>query len=164
MLPIISITAHCILVAFNSVFSTATSFLDAVDTAPYLAKGRTNSLPVPLQELQRAISTYEIVLFAPVEYLSRTCRADLVRRAVVADILVSSLLTNANHSMADCSHSLSILRIFLLRNLSYGGVVHYLVSIFCLLGFSQVIHVKAERFWDFGLFVGCQTGLCPINP
>jgi hypothetical protein len=120
------------LVAFLSSFDTQTSFLDEVDTTKYLAQKEPQSLPIPLQELQSAVLAYEILLFAPAEYLSRTFRADLVRRAVSADIL-SSLSIDVDHTVTNVSRSLTVIRVFIQRIILYTGSMDHLVRTFYLL-------------------------------
>ena len=116
------------LVVFLSLFDTETSFLDDVDVTKYFSPKEHSSLPIPLQELGRAISTYEVLLCAPAEYLSRTCRTILVRRAVSADIL-SSVPADGNHTATGVYLS-PTLRIFLQRTIPHTSSVDHSVRAF----------------------------------
>jgi hypothetical protein len=106
--------------ALLSSINVETSALDKINTA------ETQSLlasPIDVTQLRRVISAYELLLYIPIEYIPRTSRQDLIRRAVTADLVVCRTMHAAN-SM----RSMTILRVFLKRWLSYHSSVDHAVS------------------------------------
>lgn len=73
----------------------------------------------PLEELsekkigskhfRRAISAYGLLLFCPLEYITRSFRADFVKRALDADQLIGS----STKAMDELCQPLTVLRVFL---------------------------------------------------
>jgi hypothetical protein len=123
LFPVGSLILH--LVMFLSSLSSETSIFERFDPGACLAQRKCDSqhvLPMSMQELQAAISIFELVLFVPVEYLSRICRTDLVQRAFTADIVISMLPVNDTHTSTFVTRSLTVLRVFLRRNFSSMGV------------------------------------------
>lgn len=74
-----------------------------------------------------ALSAYEILLFVPIEYLSRTLRTAMTRRALIANTLFS---VNDHNLQPYFTHSLTVLRVFLKRIILYGGAIDQEVRIF----------------------------------
>ncbi|KAJ6627155.1 hypothetical protein B0H10DRAFT_422437 [Mycena sp. CBHHK59/15] len=93
------------------------------------------------------LTTYQLLLLFPVEYISRTTRTELVRRAINADLLHGSLTDTDNwHS------SVTVLRVFI-QNVSL-----HLGSI------DQLQHCPIfETFNALQLFFADTTRLCACN-
>jgi hypothetical protein len=109
---------------FLSSLRSETSIFDRFDPNTCLAQRKCDSqhvLPISIQELQGAISIFELALFVPAEYLARICRTDLVRRAFTADILISMLPVDDKRTSTFVTRSLTVLRVFLRRNFSSMG-------------------------------------------
>jgi hypothetical protein len=79
-----------------------------------------NTLLSGVPQLSGVIAAYRLLLLLPVEYMSRSSRADFIKRALVADDLFSHLSVDASNHM---DQSLIILRMFLKRLLTHGGYV-----------------------------------------
>jgi hypothetical protein len=84
-----------------------------------------HSIPVQIDQVRRA---FEVLLLFPIEYISRTMRADLVKRALSADILICSLaIYEKNH--AYICRSLTIVRVLVKRIFVCLGLFDQPVSI-----------------------------------
>ena len=102
-----------------SVLNDTTAILDHVDAS--------QTRPSDIQ-VQHTISAYDKLLFFPVEYMSRTSRTDLVRRALTADVVISSMSIDKNNPSSYYCRSITVLRTFLKRVFVYLGAVDYPVS------------------------------------
>lgn len=83
-----------------------------------------------MQDLQRAVkaaSIYQLLLYVPMEYLTKSSRAELVKRALNADAFLNSTAREAGE---DTGRLLIVLRIFLKRVFTYTGHVESSVSVF----------------------------------
>ena len=67
----------------------------------------------------KLVVTYRLLLFFPVEYLRKSCRADLVETAIQADRIISQRVEDATETEA----SLSTLRTFLKRTFGFLGSI-----------------------------------------
>jgi hypothetical protein len=109
--------------ALLSSINVETSALDKINTAETQSLLASEKTPIDVTQLRRVISAYELLLYVPIEYIPRTSRQDLIRRAVTADLVVCRTMHAAN-SM----RSMTILRVFLKRWLSYHSSVDHAVS------------------------------------
>ncbi|TFK41397.1 Urb2/Npa2 family-domain-containing protein [Crucibulum laeve] len=69
------------------------------------------------------VSVYRLLLLFPVEYFSRSSRADFIKRALAADVVISELSTGKHYSEDFLQEALIILRVFLKRMFSHAGAV-----------------------------------------
>ena len=107
-----------------SYLNDATSVLDNVDARNYFARNTfpSNGAFSPYQ-LQGVVTVFSIILFAPIEYLAQFTRADLLRRAIAADIFVSFLTASEYQDIAPfVLQSLVILRVFVRRAFAHAGL------------------------------------------
>jgi hypothetical protein len=68
---------------------------------------------IQIKKVRRVVSAFEMLLFFPIEYISRTIRTDLVKRALTADIFITNLAIDEDAGYV--YHSLTILRLFVKR-------------------------------------------------
>ena len=102
----------------------ATSVLDNVDARNCLAR---NTSPFPgaftPHQLQGVVTVFSIILFAPIEYLAQFTRADLLRRAIAADIFVGFLAASEYQDISPfILQSSVILRVFVRRAFAHAGL------------------------------------------
>ncbi|KAH9937475.1 Urb2/Npa2 family-domain-containing protein [Fomitopsis serialis] len=108
--------------AFLAQLHDCTAALANVD-AQKLLDGTQTSVSRKLRtEIASSVAGFEILLYTPDEYLSRTLRADLLQRALVADVLVGTGVMDK----AIGPRSLLIVRQFIRRAVSYEGNVDQL--------------------------------------
>ena len=79
-----------------------------------------------VQQAIKAASVYQLVLYVPMEYLTKSSRAELVKRALSADLFLSS----AGEADGNTCQLVRVLRIFLKRAFTYTGHVEPSVSVF----------------------------------
>jgi len=80
-----------------------------------------------LKRVVKAASIYQLLLYVPMEYLTKPSRAELVKRALNADAFLNSMAREAN---GDTGQLLIALRIFLKRVFTHTGHVESSVSVF----------------------------------
>jgi len=71
------------------------------------------------------VNVYRLLLYAPIEYLSRSVRNDSFRRAIALDVSLSRVGNDKNNNMA-----LTTIRTFLLRVVAFLGTSEHLVHNF----------------------------------
>lgn len=109
--------------ALLSLIHDGTSILDKVDST------ETQLSEKPLIDVTRRLTAaYELLLYIPVEYLPRTSRQDLMRRAMTADLVVCRPIRVDADSQANAMRSMTILRIFMKRWFLYQSSVDHGVS------------------------------------
>jgi hypothetical protein len=62
------------------------------------------------------------------EYISRSTRADLIKRAIASDLFVKHSHADLDDTSEDILRSLAVLRVFLNRVFLYGGFTEQSVS------------------------------------
>ena len=97
--------------SFFTVQHARTAFLDTIDVAT-LRKNRKKRAPSRYSESQisEAVKTYTFLLYPPVECVPKTSRNDFLRRAVVLDFLLGSIVPDVSTYRA-----FKIVRTFLAR-------------------------------------------------
>jgi hypothetical protein len=146
-LQTISSSAHCVrLNSGNSVISEVSIPRSPAltDTAPLkyfpaallstlvASTSSLDSLPAESSSSEKArvehfkvadvVSAYKLLLFFPIEYFTKSCRADLVKRAVIADWRLSKRFGGSNEN-EELLVGLSVVRTFLKRTFGFLGVV-----------------------------------------
>ena len=98
-----------------------TNSLDSVNIADSLnavVEGQKSTLGLS----QNIAAAYYLLLYIPIEYLSRSIRNDLLRRALAADVLAAS------HEAASDAHGSLYFREFLRRLFVFMGTAEHPVS------------------------------------
>ncbi|KAF5337392.1 hypothetical protein D9611_003253 [Ephemerocybe angulata] len=75
-----------------------------------------------LIDISQVVSTYRLLLFFPVEYFTKSCRSDLVKRAIKADWSISHGLEKDSSAEEEIV-GLSVVRTFLKRTFSFLGSI-----------------------------------------
>ena len=104
--------------ALLSVLVTSTSSLDSLPPE----SSSSEKCHVEHPNLTDVVSAYKLLLFFPVEYLTKSCRADLVKRAIIADWTLSEKLEDGNEN-EELLVGLSVIRMFLKRTFGFLGAV-----------------------------------------
>lgn len=105
-----------------------TSALDKIDPLEAQSALAFKQLWIDEPQLRRAISVYEWLLYVPTEYLSRTSRQDLIRRALAADLALCQTVHGDADSQVNAMRSMAILREFLKRWFSFQSSLDQAVS------------------------------------
>lgn len=124
--------------AFLTYLSEATSLLDGVTFNDLQATTSAKEV-VDAHQVHSTIRGFELLLLVPTEYLSRSCRMDLVKRALTADILVCRLPDDAGFTPEWICQSLTIIRVFLQRTFLYVGTSEHPVSAWSSRGMLRLI-------------------------
>lgn len=102
----------------------ATKPLDAVDVAAALQLPKKHKAPrVPEEHVSPIIGTYRLLLYIPIEYLSRNVRNELLRRALAADVVLGGM------DAAEHAQSALFFREFLRRLCLFMGTAEHPVSL-----------------------------------
>jgi hypothetical protein len=109
--------------ALLSLIHDGTSILDKLDST----ETQLSEKP-PIDVTRRVTAAYELLLYIPVEYLPRTSRQDLMRRAMTADLVVCRPIRVDADSQVNAMRSMTILRIFMKRWFLYQSSVDHAVS------------------------------------
>jgi len=81
------------------------------------SQGRKGCISLDASEV---VSTYRLLLFFPIEYFTKSCRADFVKRAVSADWRLSKQLdAGVGHAL----DGLSVIRTYLKRTFLFLGAI-----------------------------------------
>ncbi|PCH33433.1 hypothetical protein WOLCODRAFT_147530 [Wolfiporia cocos MD-104 SS10] len=104
-----------------------TTPLDSLDLRELLATYASDSTPqLPAANILPIATAYEVLLYAPEEYLSRGSRTDLLRRALRADVVMSvRAREQKNVSSSVTLRPLLVVREFLRRTLRFIGSIDY---------------------------------------
>lgn len=107
-----------------------TSSLDAIDVPHVLARSnsrKSQKVSVTATQIQDAAGAYKFLLYGPSEYLSRSSRNDLLKRAIALDIAVG--VSPSLHQDANNVSLVVSLRAFLLRTFSFMGSADHQVRL-----------------------------------
>ncbi|TFK23128.1 hypothetical protein FA15DRAFT_621503 [Coprinopsis marcescibilis] len=78
-------------------------------------------------DIKKLILTYQLLLFFPVEYLTKTCRAELVRGALAGDRVLEQAAFGKSKKNSNSSNSevegLTVLRLFVQRIFGFIGTI-----------------------------------------
>ncbi|KAF8350279.1 hypothetical protein F5887DRAFT_944597 [Amanita rubescens] len=111
-----------------------------------------------LQHVIKAASIYQLLLYVPMEYLTKLGRAELVKRALNADAFLNSTAREAD---GDTGQLLIVLRIFLKRVFTYTG--HVESSTFGLAGsLEHLMSREPAEFVDQDVFMDATLDLITI--
>lgn len=112
--------------AYLSVETSSLDDFDLLQTIQSLEKPAASYPPIDFLQF---MACYETLLYTPLEYLSKNVRADLLRRGLSADVLLTRLLHSSNeHDKSKFWQMKTILREFSNRLFSYLNAVEYPVS------------------------------------
>ena len=114
--------------ALLSSINDGTSALDKAGITDTQSLPASEKMPIDATQLRRAISAFEMLLYFPFEYLSRSARQDLTRRAFTADFILCLTMHAGGFSEANIMRSMTILRVFLKRWLLYQSFAYAAVS------------------------------------
>lgn len=98
-------------------------------------------------QISSVIPIYRLLLLFPMEYISRPNRADLIKRAITADLFVMHSLRDLNEATNDTLRTSTVLRIFLNRVFFHGGFTEQSVRHPYFLFIRALI--KFRRFSNF---------------
>ena len=86
------------------------------------------------------ITAYRLLLLLPIEYITRSSRADFIKRALVADDQFSHLSVDSDYESNYVDQSLTIIRMFIKRVLiPVGHVEHSVGAIAFSLRFTHYV-------------------------
>lgn len=94
--------------------------LDSIDPTKLLQGLRNGGIPQVSLDADSIAASYLILLYTPTEAIPRTHRADLLRRAVVADVYLGCNAAR-NHPGHDIIQTITIIREFIRRTLSQSA-------------------------------------------
>lgn len=100
------------------------TFLDGVDVQKLTSK-KSKKTVIEADKQRGVIAVYELLLLVPTDYLPRASRQDFLRRAQVADIVFSKILSRDIDAQ---SWALTVLRTFQQRWFSYQSASDHEVS------------------------------------
>ena len=105
-----------------------TAPLDSVDLRKAFSKpkrSRSNSIGI---DLLSVAAIYELLLYAPDEYLTRALRSEFLRRALAAEAVFGFAAEGVN-TTENGVHSVTVIREFIRRTLTYVGTVEHSVCL-----------------------------------
>lgn len=105
-----------------------TSALDNMNPIETQSLPATKKPPIDEPQLRRVISTYELLLYVPVEYFPRASRQQLIRRAWTTDFVLCQTVYEDADSQADAMRSMTILREISKRWFSFQSSMDHVVS------------------------------------
>ncbi|ETW87503.1 hypothetical protein HETIRDRAFT_244958, partial [Heterobasidion irregulare TC 32-1] len=116
--------------ALLTVLQMKTFSLDAIDVPHVLARSnsrRSRRVSVTTTQIQDAAGAYRFLLYSPSEYLSRSSRNDLLKRAISLDIAVG--VSPSLHQDANNVSLVVSLRAFLLKTFSFMGSAEHQLTL-----------------------------------
>jgi hypothetical protein len=114
--------------ALLSLINEETSCLTIIDPPETQTVLLTEKPLISQNQLQQAISAYELLLYVPIEYVPKASRLDLIQRALAADLVLCQTAREDPDSQRNFVRSVTVVRVFLTRWFSFQNSMDHTVS------------------------------------